>query len=388
MIGSASLALFCNLQGEISEVLQNSLEKDIPVRPGMPFARLAARGSLSKALSFLASINAAGTALDWEINIQVGEDVITMHFIGGKMGRQILVAGADNRYSAAQLFEETRRKNNGTITAVGDVYKEIERDDDMYNEISRLNNELVAMQRELAKKNAELTRLNELKNQFLGMAAHDLRNPLQGILSCAEFLIDETAGKLDPSQAGFLSLIRDQSKYMSNLVNDLLDVTAIESGKLQLELQPVDLVLLAQTNLARNRLIAARKNITLDFQADPIPPALLDASKIEQVFDNLLTNAIKFSPTGAHVQMAISLSGEKILLRVHNPGTGISPEQISHLFQPFQRGRKGTAGEKSIGLGLTIVKRIVEGHGGKIWLESQPGIGTTFFVSLPSQLER
>jgi len=169
------------------------------------------------------------------------------------------------------------------------------------------------------------------------------------------------------------------------LVNDLLDVAAIESGRLQLDLQPVDLVKLAQTNLIRNRLIAARKNITLDLEAEPIPTVLLDAYKIEQVFDNLLANAIKFSTPGSRVLEGIHFSGEEILIFVQDKGSGIQPEQMSNLFQPFRRGQKGTRGEKSTGLGLTIVKRIVEGHGGHIRVESQPGAGSTFYVSLPVQ---
>jgi signal transduction histidine kinase len=301
------------------------------------------------------------------------------------------VVGAGNGTFALQLYQEMIRMSNEQTNALRAVLKEhaeetrSDPDHNQYDEISRLNNELVAMQRELAKKNAELAHLNDLKNQFLGMAAHDLRNPLQGILSYSQFLLDEISNKLDLSQVEFLTAIRDQSQFMARLINDLLDVTAIESGKLQLDLQPVDLIRLVQANLARNRLIAARKNITLGLEASPVPLLLLDATKIEQVLDNLVTNAVKFSPAGSHVQVCIQVSGAEILVSVQDVGPGIPPEQMSRLFQPFQRGRRGTGGEKSTGLGLTIVKRIVEGHGGKIWLESQVGVGTTFFVSIPVQ---
>jgi two-component system, OmpR family, sensor kinase len=392
MNDASCFVLMCDSFGIITQVLQNSFGAEVPLQTDMPLARLEARGFFAKALSFLDEINSSGTAPDWEFNLQVGEKLQNVHFTGGKTGEQILVVGAVNLTTSRQLYVEMLSfiaKLNDNLPAVLDGHLESDHSEpghNEFNEISHLNNELVAMQRELAKKNAELIRLNDLKNQFLGMAAHDLRNPLQGILSCSEFLIEEAAGKLDPGQANFLSLIRDQSRYMANLVDDMLDVSAIESGMLQLDLQPVDLVRLVQTNLVRNRLIATRKGITIDLQADPVPTISLDSAKIEQVLDNLLTNAIKFSPPGAHVQMVISILGKDVLISVQDQGTGISHEQMSRLFQPFQRGKKGTQGEKSTGLGLIIVKRIVEGHGGRIEARSQPGKGSTFTLYLPISL--
>jgi len=171
---------------------------------------------------------------------------------------------------------------------------------------------------------------------------------------------------------------------MARLVDDLLDVAAIESGRLQLVYQPTDLVALVQTNLTRNRLIAARKNTTLELTAAPTPMALLDAAKIEQVLNNLVTNAIKFSPPGSRVQITVLSSGEELVLSVKDEGPGIPPKEMESLFKPFQRTSvKSTAGEKSTGLGLVIAKRIVEEHGGRIWVESQAGAGSTFHVSLP-----
>jgi signal transduction histidine kinase len=229
----------------------------------------------------------------------------------------------------------------------------------------------------------ELEKLNALKNQFLGMAAHDLRNPLHGILAYSSTLLEDT-DTLNADQIEFITVIHDQSQYMANLVNDLLDVATIESGKLQLDLQPVDLVKIAQINLNRNRLIAARKNITLDLQADSIPMALFDAAKMEQVLDNLTTNAITYSPPGSHIHIRLQTSAEEILFSVQDEGPGISPAEMEKLFKPFQRTSvKSTGGEKSTGLGLVIVKRIVTGHCGRIWVESQLGKGSTFYVAIP-----
>jgi signal transduction histidine kinase len=163
-----------------------------------------------------------------------------------------------------------------------------------------------------------------------------------------------------------------------------LDVAAIESGNLKLDLQPVDFAKLVQTNLNRNRLIAAHKNITLELEAESVPMALFDPAKMEQVVDNLITNAIKYSPPGSCARIRLQLVGDEILLSVQDEGPGIPPAEMDKLFKPFQRTSvKSTGGEKSTGLGLAIVKRIVTGHGGRIWVESQTGLGSVFYVAVP-----
>jgi signal transduction histidine kinase len=383
------LAVLCDLQGLILRVLRNDLDLKKAVA-GQLFFGLVDRASRMKAMNFLTELKEHGAVLDWEMNLPREGDVIPMHFAGGQAGDSLLITAAANSPLAARLYEDMLRMNNEQTDLLRTILKDnlVTTDapsDFMYNEISRLNNELVAIQRELARKNAELSRLNDLKNQFLGMAAHDLRNPLGAIMSYSEFLLDEIADKLNADQAEFLTIIHDQSEYMARLVNDLLDVSTIESGKLQLDLQPTDLAHLVQTNLTRNQLIAAHKNITLDLEATPIPIVLLDAAKIEQVLNNLVTNAIKFSSPGSRVLITVQPSEEEILISVKDEGPGIPPGEMEKLFKPFQRTSvKSTAGEKSTGLGLVIVKRIVEGHGGRIWVESQLGKGSTFHVSLPS----
>jgi len=133
-----------------------------------------------------------------------------------------------------------------------------------------------------------------------------------------------------------------------------------------------------------NRVLAAKKQIEIELMDEPLPLLLLDASKIEQVLNNLLSNAIKFSPPRTTIRVRVARADDQILLAVQDQGPGIPPNELDKLFKPFQRTSvKSTAGEKGTGLGLSIVKKIVEGHHGKIWVESQVGQGTTFFVALP-----
>jgi signal transduction histidine kinase len=257
----------------------------------------------------------------------------------------------------------------------------------MYDELSRLNNELANLQRELAKKNAELEHLSALKDQFLGMAAHDLRTPLSIILGYSSFLEEDLSGDLAEEQAEFLSVIRSSSRFMLHLVNSLLDVATIESGKLELELQPTDLAALVARTVSLNATLAEGKRIRLACECDErLPQMALDGPKMEQVLNNLLSNAIKFSYPDGTVVVRLVRQGDYAVLSVADHGRGIPEEQLDELFQWFARTRvKGTAGEKGTGLGLAIAQKIVEGHMGDIWVESTLGQGSRFYVSLPIQ---
>ena len=379
-------AVLCDRNGTVTKILNDSLRLGENIQPGTPFARIAAPGSLAKALSFLTEINSQGATFDWEINISTGEAAKTIHFTGSKMDHHILIVGAENSSFAQELFEGMMQMSNEQTNALRTALKNqsrAEKDDSLFDEISRLNNELVSMQRELAKKNAELERLNQEKNRFLGMAAHDLRNPLQSILNLSSYLLEEDPATLGEDYHDFMEGIYSSSEFMAHLVDDLLDVAKIESGKLQLDYSPVDVVGLVSKNVTLNRFFAARKKIQIDLITDSLPTALLDSAKLEQVLNNLLGNAIKFSPAEGHIEVRLVRTGDLFCLSVKDEGPGVSAEESANLFKPFQRGKTGTAGEKSTGLGLVIVKRIVEGHGGKIWLESEVGKGTTFFVSIP-----
>ncbi|MEO8452111.1 MAG: HAMP domain-containing sensor histidine kinase, partial [Gemmatimonadota bacterium] len=171
--------------------------------------------------------------------------------------------------------------------------------DAMFEELTRVNNELANVQRELTKRNVELVRLNEQKNRLLGMAAHDLRSPLGIIQSYSEFLEDEAGPVLTAEQLEFVTIIRDTSKFMLRLVDDLLDITAIEAGQLRLDREPANLEALVRHNVQLNHVLGARKRIEVDFASDGAPLiAPVDGGKIEQVLNNLISNAIKFSHAG------------------------------------------------------------------------------------------
>jgi signal transduction histidine kinase len=390
---ATGLALLCDEQGRLVRVIRDELGVAGRLAPGQPFTLIVDRASLSKALSFLVALRANEAAYDWEMNLWVPNELVTLHFAGGLVGGQLLIVASKTRDGARQLYEDLLLVSNEQTNALRAALQEqaesaraqAEREGALYDEISRLNNELVAMQRELARKNAELEKLNQLKNQFLGMAAHDLRNPLNIILSYSEFLLDEAAGRLSQEHLQFLDAIRSSSDFMVGLVNNLLDVAQIESGQLQLDAQPTDLIALIERNVALNRVLAEKKHIQLMLEVLPRRVVLpLDAAKIEQVLNNLISNAVKYSYPNSAVRVSVLAAPGCVTLAVQDQGQGIPQSEMDKLFKPFSRTSvKSTAGEKSTGLGLVIARKIVEGHQGRLWAESQVGVGSTFYVSLP-----
>ncbi len=249
-----------------------------------------------------------------------------------------------------------------------------------------LNHELNNITRELDLKNDELAQLSVLKNQFLGMAAHDLRKPVGLILSYAEFLIDEAGGHLIEEHREFLQTIRGAALNMGRVVDDFLDVSLIEAGRFNLDEQSEDLALLAQAAVTLINLAAGKRDVRVKRALDADYTKLFaDGPKLEQVLTNLLSNAVEHSPAGGTVTLRSRLVASELRVEVEDTGQGITPEQQQRLFQSFSRGQaaRKTTGELSIGLGLAIARKIIEAHGGRMLVESVVGRGSVFGFTLP-----
>lgn len=257
--------------------------------------------------------------------------------------------------------------------------------DRLNREVLALNHELTNISRELNQKNAELAQLNLLKNQFLGMATHDLRNPVGAILLFADLLIERSSGSMSSEHLQFIQNIRSSALRMSNVINDFLDVSIIESGHLTLDIQKVnlaDLVSSVGTNVSAS---VTKNQIRIDTVLDPeVLSIRADGPKIEQVFTNLLSNAIEYSDKGGSVTIRSQRLKEGVRFQVEDRGRGIPPEKQKRLFASFDSsGTKKKDGERSIGLGLIISRKIIEAHGGKMFVESEPGKGSIFGFVLP-----
>jgi two-component system sensor histidine kinase/response regulator len=248
---------------------------------------------------------------------------------------------------------------------------------------------------ELKHARERLRELNEEKNEFMGIVAHDLRNPLGAITGYAEMVLEQTEGlqPASPEQVAravkdvneCTARIRDASRRMAEMVQNLLDANRIERGELKLNLGSTDLAALAATVIENQRLRAAAKQQSIHLEVGKAPiHALADPTVLAQVLENLLSNAIKYSPPGKPITVRLTQIGDSVRCEVQDQGPGLNAEDRQKLFGKFARlSAKPTAGELATGLGLSIVKRLVEGMNGQVRCESELGHGATFIVTLP-----
>ena len=231
----------------------------------------------------------------------------------------------------------------------------------------------------------QLSKANAAKNRFLGMAAHDLRNPLASIRGLAEFLRDGVVGDLTPDQLDLINTIHTASQSMLRMVNELLDVATIESGELKVVQADHNLCELIEKSVYLANIDAAKKNTSISFSPPPRPAtAWIDAAKIQQVVDNLLNNAVKYSPPGSRITAEYRWDSEHRIFAVKDQGPGIPENERDKLFKDFGRlSVQPTGGEKSTGLGLAICRKIVDAHNGTIVAENLTGGGCEFRVTLP-----
>jgi PAS domain S-box-containing protein len=237
---------------------------------------------------------------------------------------------------------------------------------------------------ELAAQNERLLELDRLKDEFIALVSHELRTPLTSIRGYTELLIDETAGKLTDDQRQFLAVVDRNSNRLLNLVGDLLFLAQIDAGKLVLDVGALDLASLASEAVETARPTAEDKGVTLTLATGPVPLLAGDRSRIGQLLDNLVSNAVKFTGSGGRVDVRVRSLKKRAVLEVRDSGIGIPAAEQQFLFQRFFR--TSTATQQAIqgtGLGLAISKAIVEAHGGEISVESREGMGTTFRVTLP-----
>ncbi len=269
--------------------------------------------------------------------------------------------------------------------------------------LQELNFRSNRQQQILEEQNAALLHLNTEKNEIVGIVSHDLRNPLTTILGYAEVTRSSNYA-LDISEyQRFSQQIHDAATRMLGLIQRLLDVNALESGRMPIEFGTVNISEVARSVVEQYQSIAAEKSITLLYESVPNAFALADTSFVHQILENLISNALKYSPQGRSVFITIDKNDKNeqqsstinsqfptlhaqfsIFISVRDEGEGISPEDMQRLFGKFVRlTAKPTGGEHSTGLGLSIVKRMVEAMHGRVWCESERGKGATFIVELP-----
>ena len=268
------------------------------------------------------------------------------------------------------LYEQLQRANAG-----------------LEERVAERTQDLTTANRRLAAQWARLRQANSFKSEILGTVAHDLKNPLSVILGRTEILKEliAKAGSLNGEAQAQIAHIRDAANRLTGMVDDLVADAMADALDISVRREPVDISILVQEVAEANRPLAARKQQTIRVSAPSHHTAMVDSDRIREAIDNLVSNAVKYSPIGGAIDIMVTQEPGNISIQVKDQGAGLSPEDLSRLFGRFQRlSAKPTAGETSTGLGLSIVKRIVDLHGGRVTVESAgPAKGATFNMQLP-----
>jgi signal transduction histidine kinase len=228
----------------------------------------------------------------------------------------------------------------------------------------------------------ERKKVDELKDQFIGLVSHELRTPLTVIMGALNTALSE-APRLSPQETrGLLEDAASESELLSHILENLLELSRSQAHRLTLQLEPLMLEDVVQKTIQVAKRYSSMHQFVMDLPRT-LPPLRADRIRLERILHNLVENAVKYSP-GGEVRVSARQDGNNLVIAVHDQGPGISPEDQAKLFQPFLRIRQTeTDGIKGIGLGLIVCRSLVEAHGGRIWCESNPGQGTTFYFTLP-----
>jgi signal transduction histidine kinase len=223
-----------------------------------------------------------------------------------------------------------------------------------------------------------------MKDDFFALVSHELRTPLTSIIGYLELVLEDESGRLEDDHRRYLEVVGRNASRLLRLVGDLLFVAQVEAGTMSLEPGEVDLERLVAEALETATPRAEARSLVLEADVAPVPPLRGDRDRLGQVLDNLVTNAVKFTPPGGRIEVRARAEDGVAVLEVADTGPGIPQEEQEHLFERFFRASSATAEAiPGVGLGLTIVKAITEAHGGSVALDSEVGIGTTFRVELP-----
>jgi signal transduction histidine kinase len=236
--------------------------------------------------------------------------------------------------------------------------------------------------REIETKSRQLETASRHKSEFLANMSHELRTPLNAIIGFSEVLGERLFGELNDKQAEYIGDIAESGRHLLALINDILDLSKVEAGRMELDLADVDAGKTIAHTLSLVRERAERCSIVIGSNVEAVT-VRADERKVKQVLLNLLSNALKFTPQGGRIDVRVKALADRIEVSVADTGVGIAPEDQDKVFEEFRQVGASAARVEGTGLGLAISRKFIELHGGRMWLESAPGKGSTFTFSLP-----
>ena len=351
--------------------------RDVYVSVGIPadVAFADANRTLARNLAALGLVGLLTLAAAW-----VGADLFVL--------RQMrTLVGATRRLSAGDLSART-----GLSYGPGEVSQLARAFDEMAESLERaeqrrlLAEELRRKNFELEQQNLSIQEANRLKTEFLSMVTHELRTPLTSIRGYVHLLLEGEAGALSEEQRELLGIVRNNAERLLVLIDELLDLSRIEAGRIELDRETLDLTPLIRgvAGSLRPLVDAKGQQLTVDV-AEPLPAVRADADRVTQILTNLVSNAHKYTPAGGRISVAARGEDGRVRVDVRDTGIGLSPDEQAQLFTKFFRARNAATRQVGgTGLGLAITRSLVETHGGEIAVESAPGEGSTFSFTLPS----
>ncbi|GEM_PF-3653033 len=291
-------------------------------------------------------------------------------------------------YQSTQVFDEDEQAILGTFAAqAGLIIEQLNQFENLQKSNVELEVRVAKRTEELSRMNVELEHASRTKDEFLANMSHELRSPLNSILGLSELLLEQKRDALTAHQQKSLSIIESSGRHLLELINDILDISKIEAGKLDYypELVGVEEICQASLNVVKSQ--AIKKSISLFYEVEKAPSKFLaDPRRLKQILVNLLTNAVKFTPAHGKVALQVRANAETEVIQfsILDTGIGIAPEDLRRLFQPFtQVDSKLNRQYEGTGLGLMLVQKLTDLHGGSVHVESKAGEGSTFTVNLP-----
>ncbi len=301
-------------------------------------------------------------------------------------GLLILTLGTATWLTSRHLHRELRRSREGSVR-VRDMLEEIRLQrvelDRTIKTLGFANERIENMNTELVEARNAAEDANRIKTEFLSHMSHELRTPLNAILNFTAFVADGLMGEVNDTQVDTLQKVMDSGNHLLSLINDILDISKIEAGMMNLFIEEVDLNTILKGTISTTKGLVKNKPVELVAEIDAgLPQIRGDKRRIRQVFLNLVSNAVKFTPEGSITIRANQRNGD-IFIAVEDTGIGISAEDLDNVFVAFKQAQHDLRNVAGTGLGLPISKHFVEAHGGSLWLESELGLGSTFYVTLP-----
>ena len=305
--------------------------------------------------------------------------------IGFSVGAIALALGLGYAISRSLISPVQRMDARFGEISAGDFSGNVEVDN--RDELGALAQHLNRMSAELGRLYRQIEAANRNKSEFLANMSHELRTPLNAIIGFSEVLKDEMFGEVNDKQREYLEDIHSSGHHLLALINDILDLSKIEAGRMELEPSTFDLPIAIANAMTLIRERAQKHGIALSQDVGAgLGEVVADERKVKQILLNLLSNAVKFTPDGGRIEVKAHGDGNNVTVAVHDTGIGIAAEDRDAVFEEFRQvGRNYTNKQEGTGLGLALTRKFVELHGGRIWLESEPGKGSTFTFILPAR---